>query len=86
MSTELWIALIAALPPTLAAILGYLGNRRAIRRSVGNSPGVPLNKVVQRIEAKVDVLIEGQAASRERLARLEAQHGNPTHPHVKFEL
>lgn len=85
MNSELWIAVIAALPPTLAAVLGYLGNRRAIRRSVGNSPGVPLSKLVERVEAKVDVLIEGQAAVRERLARLEAQHGNPTYPHVKFE-
>jgi hypothetical protein len=72
-SPELWIAAIAALPPTLAAILGYLGNRRSIRRSLGNSPGVPLSKVVARLESKVDVLTEGQAAVRERLAHLEGQ-------------
>lgn len=71
MSIELWIAVIAALPPTLAAVFGYLGNRRSIRRSLGNSPGVPLAKVVARIESKVDALTEGQAAIRERLAHLE---------------
>lgn len=75
-STELWIAVIAALPPTLAAIVGYLGNRRSIRRSLGNSPGIPLTKVVARIESKVDALTEGQAAIRERLARLETSHGS----------
>lgn len=72
-STELWIAVIVALPPTLAAVLGYLGNRRSIRRSLGNSPGVPLSKVVARIESKVDALTEGQAVIRERLAHLEGQ-------------
>lgn len=73
MSAEMWVAVIAALPPTLAALLGYLGNRRSIRRSVGNSPGVPLNKIVARIESKVDALVEGQAAIRELLARLEGE-------------
>lgn len=71
MSPELLVALVAAIPPTLAAVLGYLGNRRSIRRSLGNSPGVPLNKVVARIESKVDKLVEGQAQIRERVARLE---------------
>lgn len=73
MSQELLVAVVAAVPPTLAALLGYLGNRRSIRRSVGNSPGVPLTKVVARIESKVDKLVEGQAQIRERVARLEGR-------------
>jgi hypothetical protein len=73
MSEELLVAVVVAVPPTLAAVLGYLGNRRSIRRSLGNSPGVPLSKVVARIEAKVDKLVEGQAQIRERLARLEGE-------------
>lgn len=73
MTQEVWVAAIVAIPPTLAAILGYLGNRRSIRRSLGNSPGVPLSKVVARIESKVDALIEGQARVRERVARLEGR-------------
>lgn len=79
MSGEILIAFIAAVPPTLAALLGYLGNRRAIRRSIGNSPTIPLSKVVHRIESKVDQLIEGQASIRERLARLEGERGHLRH-------
>lgn len=71
MTQEIWVAAVAAIPPTLAAILGYLGNRRSIRRTLGNSPGVPLSKLVGRLEKKVDLLIDGQFAIRERLARLE---------------
>lgn len=71
MSSEVWVAMIASVPPTLAAVLGYLGNRRSIRRSVGNSPGVPLSKLIQRLDDKVDRLVDGQAITRERLARLE---------------
>lgn len=77
MTPELPIALIAAIPPTLAAVLGYLGNSRAIRRSVGNSPGLPLSQVIQRLENKVDQLIEGQTVVRERLARLEGRRRAP---------
>lgn len=73
MAPEILIAAIAAVPPTLAALLGYLGNRRAIRRSVGNSPTIPLSKVIERMETKIDHLVEGQTAIRERLARLEGE-------------
>lgn len=80
MSSEIAIAVIAAVPPTLAAILGFLANRRSLRRSVGSNPGVPLASVMQRtetkidrIDAKVDRLAEGQAQVRERLARLEGE-------------
>lgn len=76
MGPEILIAAIAALPPTIAAVLGYLGNRRSIRRSVGNSPGVPLSKIVERVELKVDHLVEGQTVIRERLARLEGERSH----------
>jgi hypothetical protein len=69
---ELWIAVVAAIPPTLAAALAYLANSRALRRSVG-SPELPLSKVIDRLEVKLDALTEGQAAIRERLARLEGE-------------
>ncbi|MEX2556587.1 MAG: hypothetical protein WEB06_13295 [Actinomycetota bacterium] len=65
------IALIASFPPTLAALLGYLASIRTIRRSVGATPGMPLARALERLDAKVDRLVEGQAAVRERLARLE---------------
>jgi len=65
------VAIVAAFPPTLAAILGYLANSRSIRRSVGEPTGVPLAALVQRIEEKLDRLVEGQASIRERLAHIE---------------
>lgn len=71
MRTGIVIALIAALPPTLAAVLGYIASIRSIRRSVGATPGMPLGRALERLDAKVDRLVEGQAAVRERLARLE---------------
>lgn len=71
MKAGIVIALIAALPPTLAAVLGYLASIRSIRRSVGATPGMPLSRALERLDAKVDRLIEGQAVVRERLARLE---------------
>lgn len=66
------VAIIAAVPPTLAAVLGYLANSRSIRRSVGAAPGIPLARVVERIEEKLDRLTDGQALIRERLAALES--------------
>jgi len=69
--TSIVIAVIAAFPPTLAAALGYFANSRSLRRSIGEPSGVPLTTVVQRLDEKVDRLVEGQAATRERLARLE---------------
>lgn len=83
MSEEITVALIAATPPTVAAVLGYLANRRSLRRSVGTPPGIPLSRALERVEskvdrldAKVDGLGEGQALVRERLARLESR-GEP---------
>lgn len=80
MSIEIAIAVIAAVPPTLAAILGFLANRRSLRRSVGSNPGVPLATVMHRTETKIDCidekvdrLAEGQAQVRERLASLEGE-------------
>ncbi|MFP5224481.1 MAG: hypothetical protein ACLGH3_02815 [Actinomycetota bacterium] len=71
MKAGIVIALIAAFPSTLAAVLGYLASIRSIRRSVGATPGMPLSRALERLDAEVDRLIEGQAVVRERLARLE---------------
>jgi hypothetical protein len=88
MSEEIAIALIAATPPTVAAVLGYLANRRSLRRSVGTSPGVPLTKVLERLESrfegrfdrletKLDRAADQQVRMRERIARLEAERTWP---------
>ena len=78
MSEGIVIALIAATPPTIAAVLGYLANRRSLRRSLGTPPGMPLIQVIERVESKVDrldtkfdALSESQTLIRERLAGLE---------------
>lgn len=73
MKAGVLIAVIAAFPPTLAAVLGYLANSRNIRRAVGAPPGVPLARIVERLEQKIDLLAEGQTVVRERLARLEGE-------------
>lgn len=88
MSEGIVIALIAATPPSIAAILGYLANRRSLRRSVGTSPGVPLTKVLERletrfegrfdrVEAKLDRAADQQVRMRERIARLEVERTWP---------
>lgn len=86
------IAAIAAVPPTLAAILGYLASRRSLRRSIGSNPGMPLRDLLTRMEArfetrldrfegKVDRIVEQNAAIRERLSRLEVGRARPGRTH-----
>lgn len=93
MSEGIVIALIAATPPTIAAVLGYLANRRSLRRSLGVPPGIPLIRVIERVESKVDrldtkfdALSESQTLIRERLAGLEggsSHRGKLWHPEEK---
>ena len=84
MSSEILVAVIAAAPPTLAAVLGYVASKRSLKRSVGDNPGLPLHQVLarmesrfdsrfDRVESKIDRIADEQAATRERLARLEAR-------------
>lgn len=74
MSESVMVALIAAGPPTLASVFAYLSSR-SVRRSVGRRDAVPLYAVVELLVKKVDQVVEGQADIRERLARLEGDHG-----------
>lgn len=84
MSSEVVVAIIAAGPPTVAAVLSYVASQRSLKRSIGDNPGMPLHRVLvrmesrfesrfDRIESKIDRVAEGQTATRERLARLEAE-------------
>jgi hypothetical protein len=85
MSSEVLIAMIAAGPPTLAAVLSYVASSRSLRRTVGEPQGVPLTRVLERLETKLDHvedrldhLIDEQGSTHERLALLEAQgRGRP---------
>lgn len=83
MSEQAWVALIAAGPPTLAAVLGYVASKRSLKRSIGGNPGVPLREMLRQmqsrtdrrfdsLEIKIDRAVEQSALMRERLARLEA--------------
>ena len=80
MRTAVLAAVIAAIPPTLAAVLTFFqaraANRRAaehdalgLARVVGEMQGA-----VVRIEATVERVDEGVADLRERVARLEGPH------------
>ena len=80
MRGDIVVAAIAAGPPTFAALLVYLANSRSLRRSIGVPSGVPLVRVVQRLEDKLDRLAEGQATTRERIARLEGAQAPRTVP------
>lgn len=82
MSSEILVAVIAAGPPTVAAVLSYVASKRSLRRSIGDNPGMPLREALTRIEtraearfdrleSKVDRVVDGQAWVRERLATLE---------------
>jgi hypothetical protein len=72
MPEQLLIAIVAALPGCLAAVLAYLG-RRSVRRAIGNPSSVPLTTIVESLDAKVDKLADGQTEIRERLARIEGE-------------
>lgn len=72
MSEPITIAVISALPPTIAAALAFLGTR-SLRRSVGPTNGVPLSRIVEGLEVKVDRLVDSQINLGEPIARVEGQ-------------
>lgn len=53
MSETILVALIAAVPSSAAAILGYLANRRSLEKSVGRGER-PLADSLERFEARTD--------------------------------
>lgn len=71
------VAIIAAFPPTLAAVLVYLANNRSLRRTVGDSDGLPLARVVERLDEKLDRIEASVGDVSERVARLEGANVLP---------
>lgn len=71
MRERVLIALIAAGPPTLAAIMGYLANSRSLRRTAGEAQSVPVVKILDRIEGRIEQLEANTSAAAQRLAFLE---------------
>jgi hypothetical protein len=45
-SSEILVAVIAATPPTIGAVLGYIASKRSLKRSIGANPGMPLRQVL----------------------------------------
>lgn len=70
MTLEITIALIAAGPPTLAAILAFLSSR-SVKRSVGPTNGIPLGVAVQSLDGKLERLSQELERLAERQGRLE---------------
>jgi hypothetical protein len=76
MPEQLLIAVVAAVPGCLAAVLAYLG-RRSVRRSIGPPSAIPLTDIVKRLDSKFEKLADGQTEIREQLARIEGHLGLP---------
>jgi len=72
MSDAATVAVIAAVPPTLAAVLGYLSNR-SVRRAIATSDELPIGALVERIEARVEHLDGKLTDVGRRVARLEGR-------------
>lgn len=84
MTAGVGVAVIAALPPTLAALLTFVqaraANRAAMRRAeehdaLGMAASLGrLRSAVGRVESAVDRIDDGVVDLRERVARLEGAH------------
>lgn len=77
MKASILVAVIAATPPTLAAVLTFLASRSAMRRdyerhAIAMSHSLnALEATVGRVEATVERIDAGVDDLRERVARLE---------------
>lgn len=76
MSEAIVVAVIAAIPGVLGAVLGYL-NRRSIKRETDTGDSLTIGRLVERLDRKVDRLIESIGDLRERVARLEGRVVGP---------
>lgn len=78
MTATLIVAAIAAVPPTLAALLAFFGTRRSDRVAVQERAATfalsleTLQTTVGRVESTVGRVEQGVVDLRERVARLEA--------------
>ncbi len=76
MSEAATVALIAALPPTLAAVLSFASNR-SVRRSIATQGDAPIGVLVERLERQLDTLTAGVGEINQRVARLEGRTTMP---------
>jgi hypothetical protein len=73
------VAVIAATPGVLGAVLGYL-NSRSIRRQTATENSVPLGRLLEQLDRKVDRLTDNVVNLRERVAHLEGRADGPHLP------
>ena len=86
MSEAIVVAIIAAIPGILGAVLGYLNNR-SLRRQTATAAAVPLGRLLEQLDRKVDRLAEGMVDLRERVARVEGRaSASPPLPTPRSEL
>ncbi len=76
MTKAVLVAVIAATPGVLGSILGYL-NARAIRRQTATENSVPLGRLLEQVDRKVDRLTDNVVDLRERVAHLEGRAAGP---------
>jgi hypothetical protein len=76
MSTEVTVAVIAATPPTLAALLAFLQSR-SVGRQVATGGEAPIGAVVERLERRVERLDEDVSRLVDRLAHMEGREVLP---------
>lgn len=76
MSTELVVALIAAVPPTLAAALAFVSSR-SVKRSIATQGKSPIGALVERLQRQVDRVERNVGDIAGRLAHLEGREVLP---------
>lgn len=76
MRIEVIVAVIAAFPPTLAAVLAFLQSR-SVRRQVATGGQAPIGAVVERLERRVERLDEEVSGIADRLAHMEGREVLP---------
>ncbi|MGH2656811.1 MAG: hypothetical protein ACRDIZ_08990 [Actinomycetota bacterium] len=76
MSIEIAVGVIAAFPPTLAAVLAFFQSR-SVRRQVETGGEAPIGAVVKRLERRVEHLDVSVASIADRLAHMEGREVLP---------
>ena len=76
MRTEVVVALIASIPPTLAAVLAFLTSR-SVRQSIATAGEIPIGALVERLQRQVDALEKSVGRLAERFARQEGREVLP---------
>ncbi len=72
MTDAIVVATIAAAPGLVGAVLNHL-NHRALRKQTDTGQGVPMGRLLDQLDRKIDKLSDNVVDVRERVARLEGE-------------